>query len=54
MSLQMLILCTIGIPAGLLIGALSAKGILIAATGILNPDLFMADSTKELHAEIMR
>ena len=51
-SLQLLILCGIGIPIGLLIGALSAKGILIAATGILNPDLFMASSTKELDQTI--
>lgn len=51
-SLQLLILCSIGIPIGLLIGALSAKGILIAATGILNPDLFMASSTTELNQTI--
>lgn len=51
-SLQLLILCGIGIPAGLLIGALSAKGILIAATGILNPDLFMASSTAQLNQSI--
>lgn len=51
-SLKLLILCGIGIPIGLLIGALSAKGILIAATGILNPDLFMAGSTTELNQTI--
>lgn len=51
-SLQLFILCGIGIPIGLLIGALSAKGILIAATGILNPDLFMADSAAELNQTI--
>lgn len=51
-SLQLLILCGVGIPIGLLIGALSAKGILIAATGILNPDLFMADSTADLNQAI--
>ncbi len=51
-SLQLLILCGIGIPIGLLIGVLSAKGILIAATGILNPDLFMASSTAELNQTI--
>lgn len=37
-SLQLLILCGIGIPIGILIGSLSAKGILIAATGVLNSD----------------
>ena len=51
-SLQLFILCGLGIPVGLLIGALSAKGILIAATGALNPDLFMADSTTELNSMI--
>ena len=52
LSLQLFILCGIGVPIGLLIGALSAKGILIAATGILNPDLFMADSTTALNQTI--
>lgn len=47
-TLQLLVLCGIGIPVGLLAGAASAKGILTAATGVLNPDLFMADSTGEL------
>lgn len=51
-SLELLILCGIGIPVGLLIGMLSAKGILIAVTSILNPDLFMAGSTAELNARI--
>lgn len=51
-SLQLLILCGMGIPIGLLIGALSAKAFLIAATGILNPDLFMANSTTELNTMI--
>lgn len=51
-SLQLLILCGIGIPIGLLIGTLSAKGILIAATSVLNPDLFLANSTAELHSMI--
>ena len=51
-TLQLLILCGIGIPIGLLAGSLSAKGILKAATGVLNPDLFLADSTKILHSMI--
>lgn len=53
-SLELLFLCGIGIPIGLLAGALSAKGILTAATGILNPDLFMAESTAELNAAIYK
>ncbi len=50
--LQLLILCGMGIPVGLLAGSLSAKGILTAATGVLNPDLFLADNTAELHSMI--
>lgn len=51
-SLQLLILCGVGIPIGLLLGAGSAKKGLIAATGILNPDLFLTNSTSELAAAI--
>lgn len=51
-ALQLLLLCGIGIPIGLFFGVLSAKGILTAATGFLNPDLFMADSSSELNAAI--
>lgn len=51
-SLQLLILCGAGIPVGLLLSTLSAKDILIAATGILNSDLFMANSTSELNSAI--
>lgn len=47
-TLQLIVLCGIGIPFGFLFGALSAKGILTAATSVLNPDLFMADSAGEL------
>lgn len=51
-SLQLLVLCGIGIPLGMLGGFLSAKGILIAATGILNPELFMTENTAELSEAI--
>lgn len=50
--LQLLILCGAGIPLGLFLGILSAKGVLIAATGILNPELFMVNSTDELNMTI--
>lgn len=46
---QVLLLCAAGIPAGLLLGALSAKGILIAATGLLPPELFLVQNTEELN-----
>lgn len=48
-TVQIMLLCVIGLPVGILLGVLSAKGILIAATGFLNPDLFMADSTQQLN-----
>lgn len=51
-SLQLLLLCGAGIPVGLLLGVFSAKAVLVAATGMLSPELFMADSTEELSAAI--
>lgn len=51
-SLQLLILCGAGIPLGLLFGILSAKGVLTAAVGILNPELFLVNSTDELNTAI--
>lgn len=51
-SLQLLILCGIGIPVGLLLGIFSAKAVLTAATGILNPKVLMADNTEQLNAAI--
>lgn len=51
-ALQLLLLCGIGIPLGVLLGLVSAQGILTAAMGFLNPDLFMAGSTQELTAAI--
>lgn len=49
---QLLILCSIGIPIGVLLGMWSAKGILIAATGFLDAKLFMAESTQALNQTI--
>jgi len=50
--LQILILCLVGIPAGLIVGVLSTKGIVIMATGLLSPEIFMARSTSELQSLI--
>ncbi len=47
-SLQLLLLCGIGIPIGMVLGTLSAKGLLLAAAGILNPDIFLVNSASEL------
>lgn len=46
---QVLLLCVIGIPVGLLLGVLSAKGILTAATGLLSPEIFLVQNTDELN-----
>ena len=51
-TVQLLILCGLGLPIGLVFGMLSAKGILIAATRWLNPKLFLADSAQALDASI--
>ncbi len=45
---QILSLCALGIPLGLLLGSLSAKGILTAATGLLSPEIFLARDAGEL------
>ena len=51
-SLQLLLLCGIGIPIGALLGLMSAKGITTAATSLFSPEIFMADSQSELAAMI--
>ena len=51
-AVQLLLLCGFGIPVGTILGLLSSKGILAAAMGFLNPELFMASSTQELTATI--
>lgn len=45
---QVLLLCAIGIPVGLLLGTFSAKGILTAATSLLSPKIFLVQSREEL------
>ncbi|MCI9002799.1 MAG: FtsX-like permease family protein [Oscillibacter sp.] len=46
---QVLLLCAIGIPLGLLLGTLSARGILAAATGLLSPEIFLVRDAGELN-----
>lgn len=46
---QVLLLCVIGILIGLLLGGLSAKGILTAATGFLSPEIFLVQDSAELN-----
>lgn len=48
-TIQVLLLCTVGIPIGLLLGVLSAKGILTAAMNILSPDIFLVQDAQELN-----
>lgn len=51
-ALQLLILCGIGIPIGLVLGIFSAKGILSAATGLINPELFLVENAQQLDSAI--
>lgn len=53
-TLQLALLCGVGIPIGILLGMLSAKGILTAATGFFNPDIFLASSQSDVAALINR
>lgn len=48
-TLQILLLCLIGIPIGVLVGFLATKGIVTAATGLVSPSVFMVESASELH-----
>lgn len=51
-SLQLAILCGIGIPIGIVLGIFSTKGITIATSSFFNPELFMASSKTEVIAMI--
>lgn len=42
------LLCALGIPVGLMLGRLSAEGILIAALDLLSPELFLAQDAGQL------
>lgn len=46
--LQILILCTVAIPIGAVIGIISLKGITGMVTNILNPDILLANDNKEI------
>ncbi|MDE6386271.1 MAG: ABC transporter permease [Lachnospiraceae bacterium] len=48
-TIQIVILSVLGLPFGMLLGTLSAKWILMAATGLISPQLFMADTTQQLN-----
>ncbi|MBD5458520.1 MAG: ABC transporter permease, partial [Lachnospiraceae bacterium] len=45
---EVLLLCALGIPPGMLIGFLSARGILTAALNQLPPELFLAQDMEQL------
>lgn len=47
-TIQLALLCSMGIPIGILLGMLSAKGILTAATGFFNPDIFLASAQSDV------
>lgn len=45
---EVLLLCAVGIPVGMLFGFLSAKGILTAAINQLSPDVFLVQGAAQL------
>jgi len=49
-SLQLLILCGIGIPLGIILGILAANGITAGVTSFFSPEIFMANSQNEVAA----
>lgn len=51
-SAGVLLLCAAGIPAGMLLGCLSAKGILTAALNQLPPEMFLAPDMEQLQVLI--
>ncbi len=51
-SAQILLLCLIGIPVGMIVGLLSTKGIITMATSMLSPEIFLVQNTTELHSLI--
>ena len=46
--IKVILLCLMGIPIGMLLGFLSARGILEAATGLVSPELFLVQDASEL------
>lgn len=46
---EILLLCVIGIPIGMLIGLFSTSKILTTATGLISPELFLVQNSEELH-----
>lgn len=50
--IEVILLCVIGIPIGMLLGSLSASGIMAAATGLISPELFLVQNATELQALI--
>ncbi len=51
-AVEILLLCTAGIPIGLLLGSLSARGILAAALNQLSPEIFLAQDMEQLQSLI--
>lgn len=51
-ALQLLLLCGLGIPLGIILGSFSTKKILTIVTGMLNPELFLTQNAGELSAAI--
>lgn len=45
---QILLLCTIAIPIGVVVGILSANTITVVATSLINPEVFLVNSSEQL------
>lgn len=51
---QILMLCVIGIPLGMILGLLSVRAILTIATSFLSPQIFMVQSASDLQNLILQ
>lgn len=51
---QVLMLCAVGIPLGMVLGLLSAKEILAMAVSFFSPQIFMTQSTSEVQTMILQ
>ena len=49
-TLQLIILCGIGIPVGIILGILAANGITTGVTNFFSPEIFMTNSQNEVAA----
>lgn len=46
--IEVILLCLLGIPIGIALGSVSAKGILTASTTLISPEVFLVENASEL------